>query len=83
MKHWFNTIIILRGDAHFCSKELMDWSENIDTVDFITGFHDNSKLNQFVQSVKEEAESRFHTYGKSVKRYHFFIKLVHGKISNG
>ena len=73
MKHWPNTIIILRGDAHFCSKELMDWSENIDTVDFITGLHGNSKLNQLVQSVKQEAESRFHTYGKPVKRYHSFL----------
>lgn len=24
-KHWPDTMIILRGDSHFCSKELMDW----------------------------------------------------------
>lgn len=73
MTHWPDTVIILRGDAHFCSKEFMDWSETIDTVDFLTGLSANQKLNEFIRHVKESAERRFTEHGRPVKRYHSFL----------
>ena len=73
MNHWPDTVIILRGDAHFCSKEFMDWSETIDTVDFLTGLSGNQKLNECIKDVKESAERRFAEHGRPVKRYHSFL----------
>ena len=73
MNHWPDTLIILRGDAHFCSKEFMDWSETIDTVDFITGLTGNQTLNKMVQTTKQAAEKRFTQRGKPVKLYHSFL----------
>jgi len=70
---WPDTIIILRGDAHFCSKEFMDWSETMDTVDFITGLTGNQTLNKRVQTTKQAAEKRFTQRGKPVKLYHSFL----------
>ena len=73
MKHWPDTVIILRGDAHFCSKEFMDWSETIDTVDFLTGLSGNQKLNELVKATKASAERCFAERGRPVKRYHSFL----------
>ena len=42
---WPKTIIIVRGDSHFCSHELMDWATLYDRrVFFITGLARNSVL---------------------------------------
>ncbi|MCA1744962.1 MAG: IS1380 family transposase [Bacteroidales bacterium] len=73
MKHWPNTIIIHRGDAHFCSKAFMDWSEAINNVDFITGLAGNEKLNKIMRSHKQTAQRRFAERGKPVKVYHSFF----------
>ena len=73
MTRWPDTVIILRGDSHFCSKEFMDWSETIDTVDFLTGLSGNQKLNELIKDVKESAERRFADHGRPVKRYHSFL----------
>jgi len=73
MKQWPNTLIILRGDAHFCSKEFMDWSETMDTVDFITGLSGNQTLNTMVRGTKQTAERLFAERAAPVRLYHSFL----------
>ena len=71
-KHWPNTMIILRGDSHFCSKELMDWTHDLKRVEFITGLTSNSVLNKCAKVTVESARREYNMYGKPVKRYHSF-----------
>ncbi len=70
--HWPKTIIILRGDSHFCSKEFMDWSETQKNVEFLTGITGNSALTKLAKSTIESAKKQYLTTGKPVKRYHSF-----------
>jgi hypothetical protein len=69
---WKNTVIIVRGDSHFCSKELMDWCAERQNIRFITGLTGNSVLNSKVKYLVESCQNEFARYGKPVKRYHSF-----------
>lgn len=71
-KHWPNTMIILRGDSHFCSQKFMDWSEEQKNVEFITGLTGNSVLNKLAKVTIESAKREYKATGKPVKRYHSF-----------
>jgi len=71
-KKWPNTMIIVRGDSHFCSKELMGWRHDLKRVEFITGLTGNSVLNKYAKVTLESAQREYNTYGKPVKRYHSF-----------
>ncbi|MEI8226475.1 MAG: IS1380 family transposase [Bacteroidota bacterium] len=71
-KMWKNTVIIIRGDSHFCCKELMDWSEDKPGICFITGLTGNSLLHSMIKNLVESCEYQFKRYGKEVKRYHSF-----------
>jgi len=69
---WPDTLIILRGDGHFCSREFMDWSHYDDTTGFITGITGNKVLNELARVTIESAQREFKQYGNPVKRYHSF-----------
>jgi hypothetical protein len=69
---WPDTLILLRGDSHFCSKEFMDWAHDKKRVEFITGLSGNSVLNQYAKITIESAKREYKMYGKPVKRYHSF-----------
>jgi len=71
-KLWKNTIIIVRGDGHFCSKELMDWTSGKDRLHFLTGLTGNKTLNELAKMTIDSAKREFKFYGKPVKRYHSF-----------
>lgn len=71
-KHWPETLIILRGDGHFCSHDFMDWAEDEYRIGFLTGLSGNSLLNKKAQMTIESAKREFETTGKPVKRYHSF-----------
>lgn len=71
-KQWPNTLIILRGDGHFCSKEFMDYSQDKEYIGFITGITGNSVLNDMASITVKSAEREYAQYGKPVKRYHSF-----------
>jgi hypothetical protein len=71
-EHWPQTIIILRGDSHFCSKEFMDWSEYQKNVEFVTGLTGNTVLANLAKTTIESAKKQYITTGKPVKRYHSF-----------
>jgi hypothetical protein len=71
-KSWSNTVIIVRGDSHFCSKELMDWSEDKPGVRFITGLTGNSVLNTRVEGLVKSCENEFNHYKKTSKAVPIF-----------
>jgi hypothetical protein len=69
---WKNTIIIVRGDSHFCCKELMDWAYTQERVHFISGLTGNNILNRMAEVTIKSPEREYNQYGKAVKRYHSF-----------
>jgi hypothetical protein len=72
-QHWSNTIIVLRGDGHFCSKEFMDWKQGQKNIEFITGLTGNRSLNELAGITINSATNEFRLYQKPVKRYHSFL----------
>ena len=71
-KVWKNTVIIVRGDGHFCSKELMAWTAGQDKVHFLTGLTGNKLLNDLAGITINSAQKQFKSTGNPVKRYHSF-----------
>ncbi len=71
-EQWPSTMIIVRGDSHFCSKELMDWAHGLKRVEFITGLTGNAVLNKHAKVTIESARREYNKYNKPVKRYHSF-----------
>src|SRR5699024_4319388 len=71
-KSWPDTLIILRGDAHFCSKEFMDWTETKEKIGFVTALSGNQLLNKEVKTTLESAKKAFKKYGKPTKQYNSF-----------
>jgi len=69
---WPDTIMVLRGDSHFCSKEFMDWAQGRPNIEFITGLAGNAVLNQSAKTTIESAQREYKAYGKPVTRYHSF-----------
>lgn len=72
-KSWKNTVIIIRGDSHFCCKEIMDWGHGQHKVQFMTGLTGNSILHKHSETTVKSAEREYKQYGKPVKRYHSFL----------
>ena len=70
--HWCQTKIIIRGDSHFCSQELMDWTKGQYKVSFITGLIGNQKLHKLSEKTKQAAEKLYAVEKKPVKKYHTF-----------
>jgi hypothetical protein len=72
-KSWKNTVIIIRGDSHFCSKDLMDWCvAGQHNVRFMTGLTGNKILNSRVNDLVKSSENEYKRFNKPVKRYHSF-----------
>ena len=85
-KAWKHTEFIVRGDAHFCCHELMDWNEyqfaqsqefvkwacNQRGIYFITGLTGNKALSARTQELVKLAEESFKQDGKPVKFYKTF-----------
>ena len=71
-EYWPNTLIILRGDGHFCSKEFMDWSQDRPNIGFLTGIAGNAVLNRLSSTTVKSAQDEYARSKKPVKRYHSF-----------
>ena len=69
---WPNTVIVIRGDSHFCSRQLMDWSEGMEKVHFLTGLTGNVKLHQLAAVTIESAKREYEQTKRPLKRYHSF-----------
>lgn len=71
-KYWKNTVIIVRGDSHFCSPEFMNWKRDQHKINFITGLTGNKKLHTLSKVTVDSAESSYKQNNKPVKMYHTF-----------
>ena len=71
-QYWEDTKIIIRGDGHFCSPDLMSWAYEFDCVNFITGLTGNKKLNELAQTTINSAKKSYEASQKPVKMYHSF-----------
>lgn len=70
---WKNTVIIIRGDGHFCNHQLMDWCvQKQKDVHFLTGLTGNSALHKLSAITKKTAENHYAQTKKPIKRYHSF-----------
>lgn len=70
---WKNTTIIIRGDGHFCSHQLMDWCvQQNDNVHFLTGLTGNVALTKLAATIIKTTQSHYQQNQKPVKRYHSF-----------
>ncbi len=71
-QHWKNTIIVVRGDSHFCCHDLMEWTLGQENIRFITGLSGNKRLKALTAKIVCYAQREFEQTGKAVKRYHSF-----------
>ena len=58
-QHWKSTIIVFRGDSHFCSPELMQLIDKEADTYYVTGLTGNSKLYKIVKGKLNEAKERY------------------------
>lgn len=72
-QQWPETLIIVRGDSHFTSKDFMQWSDLKKKTGFITGLAKNKKLSNLAEVTIQSAEREYKQYKKPVKRYHSFM----------
>lgn len=70
--YWPDTVIAIRGDSHFSSPELMEWTNNRHKVFYITGLAGNQRLNEYSKVTIESAENKFERINKPVTMYHTF-----------
>jgi len=68
-QYWPSRRIIVRGDAHFCSLELMDWCHRESKIGFITGLSENKRLHVLGGQIIANAQNEFEQTGRPVKRY--------------
>ncbi len=69
-KYWKDTVIVVRGDAMFCSHEFMEWSKTRHHVQFITGLTGNKLLGEKSEPWVSRAGDDFKRDGKPVRRYY-------------
>lgn len=72
-EQWPDTVIIVRGDSHFSSKDFMQWCAKEDRTGYINGLSGNKKLKELASVTINSAEREYKQYGKPVKRYHSFM----------
>ena len=69
---WKNTVIIIRGDGHFCNHQLMDWCKDKENTNFITGLTGNARLHKLADITIKSAVNQYERTKKPVKMYHSF-----------
>lgn len=65
-KHWKNTHIVLRGDSHFTSPEVMEWIDMQENVFYVTGLTSNSILMKMAEKTIESAKKLFSRWQEKV-----------------
>lgn len=80
-RFWPETLIIVRGDAQFCSHEFMDWANSQHKIAYITGLTGNSKLLEKVDSFVKQVRTDYFKSKVEQKQYtEFYYKASSWKI---
>lgn len=67
---WPDTLLILRGDRHFASPEVMPWSDEHPEVPSVTGLTRKAVLKELAGEVVEQARRASAYSGRKVTRFH-------------
>jgi len=70
--YWKKTLIVIRGDSHFCCDKLMKYCEAGQRLYYITGIIGFKPLQKEVALWVEEAKARYKRYGEAVRIYRSF-----------
>jgi len=71
-RQWPEVVIVVRGDSHFCSPQLMEWTQPLPKVHFLTGLSGNPRLRKRAEVTIRGAEQAWQRTGRPAKRYHCF-----------
>ena len=77
--HWPRVEILLRGDSHYCTPEVLDLCRS-QGVDFILGVAPNKALRRHVTDLEESTAKRFEA-GKGDKKVRSFKEVYDGAAS--
>jgi len=64
--NWPNTRILIRGDSHYCSPQVIDWCR-ANAIDFIFGVAPTTTLRKHVADLETSTTARFEASSKMVK----------------
>src|SRR4029453_7026590 len=67
---WPATLLIVRGDSHFASPEVMQWIEEQPALSYVTGLTSNAVLQALAREVVEQAKGAYACSGHKVTRFH-------------
>jgi len=67
---WPDTLVILRGDSHFASPEVMQWIDKQPALHYVTGLTRNAVLKELAREVVEQAKRAYAFSGRKVTRFH-------------
>ena len=67
---WPDTLIVVRGDSHFASPEVMQWIETQAHLSYVTGLTSNAVLQKLANAVVEQAKRAYERDGVKVTRFH-------------
>ena len=67
---WPDTLLILRGDSHFASPEVMQWIEAQAHLSYVTGLTSNAVLQTLARAVVEQAKRASERDGGKITRFH-------------
>jgi hypothetical protein len=77
-EQWPDTLILVRGDSHFTSKDFMEWCADNPLTGYITGLSGNKRLHELARMTIDSAEREYRQYGRPVRRYHSFMYQAGG-----
>jgi hypothetical protein len=70
-RHWPKVRILVRGDSHFCSPEMLDLLHRL-RCDYILGLSINPKLARMAAPWQERCENKLKPSRPKVRRFHQF-----------
>ena len=68
--HWPHTEILLRGDSHYCSPEVLDWCR-ANGLDYILGVATTTTLRRHVADLEASTKARFEAASRDGKLRRF------------
>ena len=68
-----HTIIIFRGDSHFCAPEIHQWIGSQENIYHVTGLSANNRLYKHLQEKRNKARKLFEYSGREITLFHSFL----------
>lgn len=69
--HWPKTKILLRGDSHYGTPEVLDFCDNLG-LQYVFGLSQNTRLRAHVQTLEDSTAERYAGKGQKLRRFKTF-----------